>query len=129
MRRDRRFPRRMCKRSRRRRPPGIDVRSAPRASPEGPMPTRIVRWLAAVSLAVPVLGIAPWPAREVVLSGIVTDRGSGAGVDQASVVVEGTRIGALTDAAGRYRLAVPIESDSMVRLVVRRLGYQMAQTD
>ena len=93
------------------------------------MSTRIVRWLAAASLAVPILAAAPSPARDVTVSGIVTDRSAGVVVAQALVSVAGTRLGTFTDAAGRYRLVVPVASDTTLRLVVRRLGYRLAEAD
>ncbi|HEX6060209.1 MAG TPA: von Willebrand factor type A domain-containing protein, partial [Gemmatimonadaceae bacterium] len=92
------------------------------------MPARTVHRLAAFSLVVLVGALAPMP-RRIVVTGTVTDRGSGAAIAQAAVTVEGTTHGTLTDRSGRYRLAVAVDADTMLRLVVRRIGYRLDTAD
>ena len=56
------------------------------------------------------------------LSGVVLDRGQ-VPLANAQVTVQGTRLGSLTDASGRFRIA-GVNGSSAV-LEIRRLGYKM----
>jgi TonB-linked SusC/RagA family outer membrane protein len=69
----------------------------------------------------PAATLAQLPARGGAVVGRVTDPRSAEGIADASVEVEGTRLGAVTDADGRYRITgVPAGSHS---IVARRLGF------
>jgi iron complex outermembrane receptor protein len=60
-----------------------------------------------------------------VVTGRVTDSATGAALGSATVTVEGTRLGALTGADGRYRIeAVPVGRQV---LLFRRIGYGRAR--
>jgi len=59
--------------------------------------------------------------REASITGKVTDAGTRAGVAGASVRVEGTGLGAVTDTAGRYRILAV--NPGSITLSVRRIGY------
>jgi TonB-linked SusC/RagA family outer membrane protein len=59
------------------------------------------------------------------ISGVVLDRGQ-TPLPNAQVTVQGTRLGSLTDANGRFRIAGVNGTSAM--LEVRRLGYKMATT-
>ncbi|HMV31878.1 MAG TPA: carboxypeptidase-like regulatory domain-containing protein, partial [Gemmatimonadales bacterium] len=67
--------------------------------------------------------VAPAPtAPGAVLTGRITDAGSGQGIGDAVVLLEGTRLGTLTRQDGSFRLArVPAGSYT---LRARRIGYQ-----
>ena len=56
-----------------------------------------------------------------VVSGVVTDSRSKQPVAGASVTINGTRLGAITGADGKYRIALAPVGDQVVQ--VRRLGY------
>lgn len=59
------------------------------------------------------------------LTGVVTDATSGAPVDGAQIVIEGTGLGALTQENGRFFiLNVPVGTFAVT---ARRIGYQTAQ--
>jgi TonB-linked SusC/RagA family outer membrane protein len=69
-------------------------------------------------------GITPLAAQGTgTITGTVVNDRSGGPVADAQIAVEGTGIGATTDAAGRFRLA-GISATGEVRLTVRRIGYQ-----
>jgi hypothetical protein len=59
-------------------------------------------------------------AAQVLIRGVVTDAQTGAGLAGATVQVEGTALGAVTNAEGRFELAV---GRYPVRLLVRHIGY------
>jgi TonB-linked SusC/RagA family outer membrane protein len=101
-------------------------RRAPRAAPA-----------VAPAVALAALGLAPAlaavlvparaaraqaPAAQGVVTGVVTAASSQRPVADAQVVVEGTTLGATTDASGRFRIAGAPAGE--VRLVVRRIGFQ-----
>ena len=66
-------------------------------------------------------------ARDVVFTGLVTEQGSGAPLAGAQVLLPALNRGTLTDAAGRYTLAVPrSELGSRVRIEARLFGYETA---
>ncbi len=100
-------------------------RRAPRAAP-----SRVA--LAALGLAGPAALLAAAAARPAaaqqpalgqgVVTGTVVAEGTQRPVADAQVSVEGTALGAATDAAGRFRVAGLPEGE--VRLVVRRIGFQ-----
>jgi hypothetical protein len=73
------------------------------------------------------LGCASAPARDSPLgtvTGVVLDADGGRPVERAVVRVVGTRLGAQTDAAGRYRIErVPAAGAGSVFLEVERIGY------
>jgi len=56
------------------------------------------------------------------ISGVVTAAASQRPLADVQVTVEGTQLGATTDASGRFRIVGAAEGS--VRLVVRRIGYQ-----
>ena len=59
-----------------------------------------------------------------VVTGRVTESGSGRPVGEAQIAVVGTRLGAVTDANGNFRIAnVPTGTQT---LRVRRIGYALA---
>ena len=62
------------------------------------------------------------PAAQNVVTGTVTAVATQRPIADAQVIVEGTTLGATTDAAGRFRIAGV--GGGEVRLVVRRIGYQ-----
>lgn len=66
---------------------------------------------------------------EVVFSGRVSDASSGSPLAGAQVVLKGTRLGALTAADGRYRLAAvrTLQLGPSAVLVVSKLGYRTAE--
>src|SRR5215216_5951618 len=68
----------------------------------------------------------PWLAADIVVSGTVTDSGSGNPLPTTQVVVRGTSIGAVADSKGRYRLVVPLSAtkDRELTLLARRIGYK-----
>ena len=95
--------------------------------------------LVAMPLAILSPGATPLTARQtrtalvsapapVVLVGSVTDVASRAPMASATVSVQGSSLGASTDAAGRYRIPLP---DSLrgtsITVVARRIGYQPTQ--
>ena len=55
-----------------------------------------------------------------VISGRITERGTGEGVPGATVVIDGTSFGTAADADGRYRFSV---SEGSYRLRITSLGY------
>ncbi len=69
-------------------------------------------------LALPALDAAAQGRR---LTGRITTAGTGEPVPAVNVVVAGTRVGTVTDAEGRYSLAVPAGA---VQLQVRRIGFR-----
>lgn len=101
-------------------------RPAPRAAPARFAPALA---LAALGLcpALPVFlaparSAAQPPAGQGVVAGVVTAEASQRPIADVQVSVEGTTLGAITDASGRFRIAgVPAGE---VRLLVRRIGYQ-----
>lgn len=68
-------------------------------------------------------------AFDIVFTGRVVDAGSGESLRGAQVTIEATRYGALTDADGRYRFAVPAAEfrNREVVLVATLLGYGRAE--
>ncbi|HEY9514917.1 MAG TPA: von Willebrand factor type A domain-containing protein [Gemmatimonadaceae bacterium] len=93
--------------------------------------------LAAMSLASFSLGAAPVVAQQtagasapapVVLVGRVTDAGNGTPIASADVLLKSGGVGTTTDAAGRYRLALPASvRGRSITVVARRIGYQAAE--
>jgi hypothetical protein len=85
---------------------------------------RVARPLA-VALALGLaLGARPAAAQQEggVVAGVVIDAGTLRPLDNVQVAVDGTALSALTDGAGRFRIAtVP---GAQVRLQLRRLGYR-----
>lgn len=59
------------------------------------------------------------------LTGTVSDRTSGSAVQGVTVRIEGTRLGAITDKLGRYRIANP--PAGAVTVAASCIGYQPAQ--
>jgi TonB-linked SusC/RagA family outer membrane protein len=76
--------------------------------------------LAAVALPSP----AAAQATQGVVAGVVVAEGSQRPLADAQVAIEGTTLGAATDATGRFRVANV--AGPTVRLTVRRIGYQPA---
>lgn len=70
------------------------------------------------------LGAAPAHAQQGAVAGSVTDGGTGEPVAGAQVFVEGTSIGQLTNAEGRYRITGVPTGEQTVR--VRLIGYRAA---
>lgn len=83
------------------------------------------RIVAVAALTVPVLFAAPVSAQQTgTVTGQVTDATSGAPLVGVQMVVEGTNLGALTNAEGRYLITrVPLGSQS-IRAVI--IGYSQA---
>ncbi|MGH7665122.1 MAG: TonB-dependent receptor plug domain-containing protein, partial [Gemmatimonadaceae bacterium] len=75
-------------------------------------------FLAALFTFLPALG----GAQTGIVAGIVVTEGSGSPVAGAQVQVEGTTLGALSDVAGRFRIAGL--TGSQVTLDVRRIGFR-----
>jgi TonB-linked SusC/RagA family outer membrane protein len=105
-------------------------RRAPGAASALPRPNAAAVALAALGLF-PVLPavVAPGgaahaqaPAAQDVVAGVVTAASSQRPVADAQVTVEGTALGATTDASGRFRIAGVGPGE--LRLVVRRIGFQ-----
>ncbi len=69
------------------------------------------------AMAVPAIAEA-----QLTVTGRITDE-TGRGISTATVLVEGTRVGAISDDDGTYRLFVP-EPQAPVVLIVRALGYK-----
>jgi Ca-activated chloride channel family protein len=88
---------------------------APGAAP-APSPTT------AASAAMPAVD-----ARPIVVTGHVTDASTGSSLSGAVVFVEGTGVGALTDASGAYTLSVPDAYEGRaVRIQAQLIGYASA---
>jgi TonB-dependent SusC/RagA subfamily outer membrane receptor len=93
----------------------------------GPAPRkpRTFLKLAAALLALAPVLLTPTVAARAqngTISGVVLDRGQ-APLPNAQVTVQGTRLGSITDANGRFRIA-GVDGTSAV-LEIRRLGYKM----
>ena len=93
------------------------------------IPPLVVLLLSPVAVAPPAQAQQPPsagqpPAAAGRLTGTVTDAASGAPVDGAQVRVNGTSLGTLTNAEGRY--AFPAVPAGTVTLTVRRIGYAEA---
>lgn len=83
--------------------------------------TRYVSRILVTAVALALLPVAAMA--QTVVSGTV--RGSnGAALVNAVVSIPSLRVGANTDAEGRYRFTVPATATGQVALTVRRLGYQ-----
>jgi TonB-linked SusC/RagA family outer membrane protein len=83
---------------------------------------KLFRLFAALALASPAVASAQGGT----ITGRVTDRGTGAPIPDAQVIIVGTQRGTRTDDAGQYRLVnVPQGS---ARLRALRLGYEAAVT-
>jgi TonB-dependent SusC/RagA subfamily outer membrane receptor len=67
-------------------------------------------------------GAQQTPAGQGVVAGVVVSEGAPRPLADAQVSVEGTTLGAATDAAGRFRIANV--SGTEVRLTVRRIGFR-----
>jgi TonB-linked SusC/RagA family outer membrane protein len=76
-----------------------------------------------LALAVGLLGLPDLSAQVRQIAGQVTNSQTGAGVPEATIAVQGTRIVAQTEANGRYQLNVP-EGEAV--LVFRAIGYKGA---
>ncbi|HEU4641502.1 MAG TPA: carboxypeptidase-like regulatory domain-containing protein, partial [Gemmatimonadaceae bacterium] len=66
-------------------------------------------------------------AQQAIVAGTVVAEAGQRPLADAQVVVEGTTLGAATDANGRFRIAGV--TGSQVRLTVRRIGYRPATVD
>src|SRR6266542_4948078 len=76
--------------------------------------------VAAIALAfLPVVAVAQQPT---VVSGTVR-ASNGAAIVNAVVTIQSLRVGANTDAEGRYRFTVPPTATGQVAVTVRRIGY------
>ena len=108
------------------------------------VPRRVRALVRASSLAValvaagPVTSLLARPADDAVvgtrarfdiqLAGQVTDSTTGAPLEGAQVLVDGTRHGTVTAASGRYQLVVPgVARGARLTVVVRRIGYVSAR--
>jgi Ca-activated chloride channel family protein len=95
----------------------------------------VVMPLASFSLiATPVASVAAQQTAEAsalapsVLVGRVTAAGSRAPIAGATVSLKGGNLGATTDPAGRYRIALPASMrGTSITVVARRIGYQAAE--
>ena len=95
--------------------PRADACPAPRRLRCGPLPTAVALFL--------ILGFArPAIAQQGIVAGTVVQAGSQAPIEGAQVQVPATGAGAITDAAGRFRITGLSGTD--VTLQVRRLGFQ-----
>ena len=86
------------------------------------MPRRLVCRFAA-ALLVLALGFAPPASGQGLISGRVTDGATGITLPGATVQVDGRSIGAITNADGRFTLAI---GSLPVRLTARFIGYRSA---
>jgi Ca-activated chloride channel family protein len=97
-----------------------------------------IPFTATLVAAVPVTTVFARPADDAVrvraarvdllISGRVTDSGSGQPVEGAQVMVEGTSRGVVTPVSGRYQLLVPgVARGARVVVVARRIGYASMQ--
>jgi len=83
--------------------------------------TRYVSRILVAAIALALLPVAA--VAQTVVSGTV--RGTnGATLANAVVTIQSLRVGATTDAEGRYRFTVPPTATGQVALTVRRIGYQ-----
>lgn len=83
-----------------------------------------VRRAAAVALAVALSSLTLQAQSTGTIRGRITDAAAGRGLADAQIVVDGTRLGAISGANGEFTLAgVPSGTRN---IVVRRLGYQPA---
>jgi len=64
------------------------------------------------------------PADSTVIRGVVKDSGSGLPLEGAVVMIENTRIGAVTDSAGRFRIVARKKFDEPPKLVAQVIGYR-----
>ncbi|MBU3742750.1 MAG: TonB-dependent receptor, partial [Candidatus Kapabacteria bacterium] len=80
--------------------------------------------LASVILVL-VLQVVAALAQQAVLTGSVTDRMTGTAVQGVTVRIEGTRLGAITDKQGRFRIANP--PSGPVVIAASCVGYQAMQ--
>ena len=97
--------------------------SADAAARAAPRRHRFARWHAVMlALCCHVLGADALLAQGGVVAGTVVAEQSLTPISDAQVTVEGTSLGSVTDASGRFRIAgVP---GAQVTLAVRRIGYR-----
>ena len=100
---------------------GVTGRGAPASTATSPRSW--LRSLAVALLATAFAGVAHAQSGDV--AGTVTTTGVAEPIAGARVTVVGTRLGAITDDAGRFRIASV--SGTTVTLEVRRIGYQVAR--
>src|SRR5438067_1848065 len=81
----------------------------------------LVAPFAAVPLVSPAAAGAVQPAAQGIVAGIVVTQGGQRPLADVQVVVEGTTLGAATDASGRFRITGA--TGATVRLTARRIGY------
>ncbi len=65
-------------------------------------------------------------AAQTQISGVVTEAGTGEGLAGASVSVEGSEIGVITDRKGHYSLSIPEGMGPKVTIVVELMGFKRA---
>ncbi|HEU4563301.1 MAG TPA: von Willebrand factor type A domain-containing protein [Gemmatimonadaceae bacterium] len=89
------------------------------------MTTHFVRAvLVSLTMLAPPLAAQGAAPAVVVISGRVTAAGTGDSLEGASVLIEGTTIGTVTGAQGRYTLRVPTARANSVTMVARLIGYE-----
>lgn len=99
------------------------MRSLPWFNRTNGAPRHLSRWLVALVIA---LIPASLSGQERVVAGVVTDSRTLAPVAGAQVSVEGTSVGGLTDAAGRFRIVSIPGAEESVTVRVQFIGYQAA---